>query len=218
MFNGIKRARFVLKDLPLTWTPLVVAPRGIWQGLNTLDRDLASLLEILVHEARHIVPHLYSFVLYGGIALGEFSRGFSDINLTAFSSEPMTSENTAMSLRLWSHLVRAYPGLARRLVINFTPVPGVIDEKGDREIGINNDNAIVREISPTGFQIRTHWADGRVLCRALWNSPLSEMDLTSLTRVGCCLLGHPPGEFLRAPVFSEAILREGRRVDRKSVV
>lgn len=38
------------------------------------------------------------------------------------------------------------------------------------------------------------------------------MDLMSLTRVGCCLLGHPPGEFLTPPVFGSAIRREGRRM------
>lgn len=134
-------------------------PAGNLKGLKALDEDLASLLEILVHEARYIVPGLHSLSLYGGIALGEFSRGFSDINLTAFSADAMTSENTAMSLRLWSQLVQAYPGLARRLVINFTTIPGVeIDD----------------EMSPTGFQVRTQWADGRVLCRALWQTPLSK--------------------------------------------
>jgi hypothetical protein len=175
---------------------LILAPRETWRDLRSLDADLAHLLEVLVHESREAFPQLRSLTLYGGIPLGEFSPSFSDINVAAFSASPLDPEATASALGLWSRLVRRHDDLARRLVLTALPLPGIPPRA---------------EESPLGFQIRSRWEDGRVLCRAVWRQPFSELDLVSLTWQGHPLLGDSPRHFLRAPTLTAALIAHGRR-------
>jgi hypothetical protein len=180
---------------PQYGVPLGVAPRETWQGLHTLDGKLASLLEVLVHEARRSFPSLHSLTLYGGTPLGEFSSCFSDINIALFSREPLTPEDTASSFGLWSRLVRDYDQLARRLVMTAVPLPGVDPRHED---------------APRGFRIRSRWDDGRAMCEAFWRWPFTAVDEVSLTWHGKCLLGHSAWEFLRPSSVREALVSFGR--------
>jgi hypothetical protein len=178
-----------------TEAALGVAPRDVWCRLRRLDPDLFSLCEVLVHEARRIFPTLHSLTVHGGIALGEFSKWLSNIDVVLFCSAPVDAEDAARALRLWSLLVPRFGDLARRMELVALPLPWISPPTEDAMLG---------------FRMQTQWHDGRVTWKVLWRDPFREIERAGIVRRGLCLLGEHPSRFLEGIGPREALREHGR--------